>query len=309
MKGRDHFTAKEAKEIRTLLRALRKAEPGASQKLIRDQLRAVGFYISDWPRDAAGFTVSGFDDLAGRGGITLVDDPAVGATAARQAPQGTKRRKGRPPSEAARSAATRARVSRPELDQVVAQALEALSGGGYRLSRAADRVPRSPGLYAIYGSAGTWKELGLGRPPDARPLYLGKAEDSLVARDLATHFADGRTGSSTVRRSFAALLHDALGVRGIPRNQAKPGYYANYGLGPADDAKLTAWMRRRLKLAMWPKPPGAELLAVERALLAHWRPPLNLRDVSTDWSAQLSAARARMAAEARAWARRRGFDA
>jgi hypothetical protein len=50
-------------------------------------------------------------------------------------------------------------------------------------------VPDSPGLYAIYGSATAWEELGRGRQPDERPLYVGKAETSLVARDLKTHSA------------------------------------------------------------------------------------------------------------------------
>ena len=76
-------------------------------------------------------------------------------------------------------------------------------------------------------------QLGLGTPPDSRPLYVGKAEDSLVARDLRQHFTDGRTGSSTLRRSIAALLHDSMGLRGIPRNPQKPGYFSNYGLSPA----------------------------------------------------------------------------
>jgi GIY-YIG catalytic domain len=117
------------------------------------------------------------------------------------------------------------------------------------LAGAEARVPGRPGLYAIYGDTKTWQELGLGEPPDGRPLYIGKAEDSLVARDLKTHFGDGRTGQSTLRRSFAALLHDTLNLRGIPRNTAKPGYFSNYGLSAAHDAALTRWMRERLQLA------------------------------------------------------------
>jgi hypothetical protein len=59
-----------------------------------------------------------------------------------------------------------------------------------RLASAAEHVPAKPGLYAIHGAADVWRELGLGAPPDARPLYLGKAEDSLVSRDLDTHLSD-----------------------------------------------------------------------------------------------------------------------
>ena len=67
-------------------------------------------------------------------------------------------------------------------------------------------VPPVPGLYAIYGDALTWKSIGIDEPSDDGPPYVGKAEDSLAQRDIKTHFGNGRTGSSTVRRSFAALL-------------------------------------------------------------------------------------------------------
>lgn len=100
-------------------------------------------------------------------------------------------------------------------------------------------------------------EFGLGKPPDARQLYVGKTEDSLVARDLKTHFGDGRTGQSTVRRWFAALLHDALVLGGIPRNPAQPGYFSNYGLSTADKAAPPGWLRERLQFAVWAKPATA----------------------------------------------------
>jgi hypothetical protein len=145
--------------------------------------------------------------------------------------------------------------------------------------------------------------LGLGKPPNDRPLYVGKAEDSLVARDVKTHFGDGRTGQSTVRRSFAALLHDELGLRGIPRNTEKPGYSANYGLSAAHEAVLTRSMRERLMLAVWSKPADCTyaLAAIEAVLLAEWQPPLNLQGIVTPWTARLKSARAVMAEEARTW--------
>src|SRR5262245_24881024 len=83
--------------------------------------------------------------------------------------------------------------------RIINSAIRALSGLRYRVPNNADRVPAEPGLYAIYGSAETWQQLGLCKPPDDRPLYVGKAEDSLVGRDLQMHFADGLTGFSTVR--------------------------------------------------------------------------------------------------------------
>jgi hypothetical protein len=173
------------------------------------------------------------------------------------------------------------------------------------LTAAEGATPDRPGLYAIYASTQTWHELGLGDPPDGRPLYVAKAEDSLVTRDLNTHFRDGRTGHSTVRRSFAALLRDALELRGIPRNPAKPGYLSNDGLSAEHDRALTSWMTDNLELATWPRLSECTLplKAIETKILNQLKPPLNLQDVVTAWTAEVKAMRAVMAEEARAWAR------
>lgn len=172
-----------------------------------------------------------------------------------------------------------------------------------RLAEAEDSVPGQPGLYTIHGDATVWRELGLGEPPDGRPLYIGKAESSLLVRDVRTHFGDGRTGSSTLRRSFAALLHDSLGLRGRPRNPNNPERPANYGLSPEHDAKLTQWMRERLALATWARPSDCTvpLVTLEDALIDELQPPLNLTGSATAWGARIKEARAVMASEARAW--------
>jgi len=166
---------------------------------------------------------------------------------------------------------------------------------------AASSLPDRPGLYAVHAAPATWAELGVGPPPDARPLYVGKSESSLQGRDIRTHFADGSTGSSTLRRSFAALLHDSLGVHGMPRNPDVPGYFSNYGLSPADDASLTAWMARHLALATWVAPADIMLAEVEKAVYTRLLPPLNLKGVLTPWSGLVSDKRRVMAREAEAW--------
>lgn len=93
-------------------------------------------------------------------------------------------------------------------------------------------------------------------------------------------------------------------MRGLPRNPARPERFANYGLSPAHDQLLTDWIRSRLALAVWPAVGTASQVAIERAVLQRWQPPLNLKDVQTPWSATISAARRVMAAEARAYAAR-----
>jgi GIY-YIG catalytic domain-containing protein len=111
-------------------------------------------------------------------------------------------------------------------------ARQALNNDRHAIPNAVQHCPDKPGLFAVFGPSHTWTQLGLNRGSGDPPLYVGKAEDSLVQRDLGTHFSTGKTGSSTLRRSLAALLRDALDLRAVPHDPEKPGYFANFGLEP-----------------------------------------------------------------------------
>lgn len=188
-----------------------------------------------------------------------------------------------------------------------AQTISALRGPAFSVTKLTTAQTSHPGLYAFHTSASTWKELGLGNPPDDRPLYVGKAENTLASRDIDGHFgmrkrgAQSPTGSSTLRRSLAGLLAPKRGYHGTRRNPAKPGYFSNFGLSVEHDDDLSAWMRRRLRLALWPHPVSAQLDAIETDVLLELLPPLNLDKVVTPWRDQVTAARKALAAEARAW--------
>ncbi len=70
MKGRTHFTATEAEQLRDLIR--RKTSAGRTeQKRIRDAMRAMGFYISDFQITHRGFDAADFDGLLARGEIRV----------------------------------------------------------------------------------------------------------------------------------------------------------------------------------------------------------------------------------------------
>lgn len=166
----------------------------------------------------------------------------------------------------------------------------------------AQRLQSMPGLYAVFGTDDAWKELGVSSDDlGSRPLYVGKAEDSFVSRDLRTHFASGKTGQSTVRRSFAALLRDQLGLRGVPRNLRLPGHFASYGLTADGDALLTKWMWERLSLAVWPWDGAVPLKRIERAVVLLLDPPLNIEYLPRASRRDLSVARKVMADDARRW--------
>lgn len=71
--GRSAFTREEIEELRRLVREKQTADR-SRQKVLRGRMRRLGFYISDFAADSAGFVVSDLDDLISRGVITVTDD-------------------------------------------------------------------------------------------------------------------------------------------------------------------------------------------------------------------------------------------
>jgi hypothetical protein len=71
-----------------------------------------------------------------------------------------------------------------------------------------DELPDDRGLYALWpASEQSLAELGLENRADQiplihRPLYVGKAQDSIFERVTGKHLASGHTGHSSPRRSF-----------------------------------------------------------------------------------------------------------
>lgn len=211
--------------------------------------------------------------------------------------------------EAVLSGATATVASMKEtasLEELGTVAAEALTGTRWAITDAPDHVPAQPGLYAIYGDEGAWADLRLVRDRE-KPLYVGKAEKSFVARDLRDHFAASpnakpQTGSSTVRRSFAALLRETLSLTAVPRNLDLPSHFTNYGLAAGGDDRLNEWMRSRLSLAVWPAPADLrmKLADIETEVIRRFMPPINIAK-NPGKLRRLRDARAGMAAEAARW--------
>jgi hypothetical protein len=290
MRGRDRFTADEIAQIRERLSRLRVAER-QEQKSIRAGLRRLGFRISDWTTDNRGFTASDFDALLAAGRI--VEDRRGAAQRRDVKPSG-----GTSPTKASSV------VGAGSVDKQLPFALGALTRPRHKIQDAlAGAVPDAPGLYAIYGPRDVWRRLGLGDPPDDRPLYVGKAEDSLVSRDLKTHFATGKTGRSSPRRSVAALLADVLPLVPMPRRPHDPerDKWSHYALEPGGDEALTRWMHRHLLIAVWPCQLPVPFRDIEQAVMQQWRPPLNLTGVQQPWKSQVREARDDMASAAKDW--------
>jgi hypothetical protein len=71
MKGERRFTAATAERIRVLLGRTRNA-PRHEQKVLRQAIRNLGFFITDFDRSGSGFRPEDFDGLVRSGQIEVV---------------------------------------------------------------------------------------------------------------------------------------------------------------------------------------------------------------------------------------------
>ena len=139
-------------------------------------------------------------------------------------------------------------------------------------------IPDEPGLYAWWRRS---SEI-LPAVPAAQPvstddaalvaglLYVGispsRTGGGARLRSRLRQHLEGQIGSSTVRRTLAALLWQELGLR--PRwASTRPG------LSKDDQATLSAWQDEHLRVSWIPHPAP---WAVEHDVIARFGPPLNL---------------------------------
>ena len=109
----------------------------------------------------------------------------------------------------------------------------------------ADKLPKEPGLYVFFvNNQNALSETVLQAHSLIEPLYAGKSEDNLRKRDFETHFVESKSGSSTVRRSFGALLRERLSLRPTRRGYTgKDQDFLMYKFDDGSERLLSEWMR------------------------------------------------------------------
>lgn len=153
-------------------------------------------------------------------------------------------------------------------DSFIDHVYRLLAGPPVSTDVAAGTLPRSPGVYAWWAYRTVLPELpGLTNDHDRhlRLLYVGRAAN-LRGRILKTHLR--RSGSSELRRILAGLLTPSDGYRTT--------WQDGVVLIPEDELRLTAWMRRSLRLT-WAEHPYPE--EVEGDLVGRFEPALNIHGV------------------------------
>ena len=158
-----------------------------------------------------------------------------------------------------------------------------------------NKIPADPGLYGVFvdSSAGLGGTAIANHPLD-QPIYVGKSQRGLEKRHLDEHFVVGRTGSSTVRRSFAALLRTDFRLNPIRRGiTGKDQDFVSYKLDRASEERLNEWMTSHLEIGWWAfTGPFSQLKQQEVALIDHFQPPLNLQHSSHPSVAEVKSLRA-----------------
>ncbi len=135
-----------------------------------------------------------------------------------------------------------------------------------------------PGIYAMFFMGDEFPVPGV-KPENDEIIYLGKTESSSDSRDKKTHFADGKTGSSTLRRTLGAFLMDQLELVPIPRNKSDfaKKRYTHYKFNDFSETRLTIWMKENIGMSFfeYPEPPKV-IDHLETQLINICKPLLNL---------------------------------
>lgn len=114
------------------------------------------------------------------------------------------------------------------------------------------RFSEKPGIYALFFYGEEFPLEGY-TPKKDEIIYIGKTESSQLSRDKHTHFATGKTGSSTLRKSFGAMLRTELGLIPIPRGESDilKGKWSHFKFDTDSEEKLTSWMKSNLGLSFY----------------------------------------------------------
>ena len=161
--------------------------------------------------------------------------------------------------------------------------------------RAVHSFSDKPGIYALFFMGDEFPLEGC-QPNEGEIIYIGKTETSQKSRDRDTHFATGKTGSSTLRRSFGAMLRQKFSLTAIPRGQADIAKrrLTKFKFDDASEVKLTQWMQNKLGLSYFEfdRAP-VEIDCLETDLIRELVPVLNIdrKNPNNLWKPKIQALR------------------
>jgi len=157
-------------------------------------------------------------------------------------------------------------------------------------------LSRGNGIYIVayagmeLGGGSLWGE------QQPRVVFIGQSKP-----DSSRHFQSGSTGTSTIRRSLAALLASKLALVPLPRSADEDDNdrYDNYMLDPESEDKLTEWMRGNFTAAFYEVAEDIAESAL-KALIQYSVPMFNFQNnPENKYGAEIKKYRKRLAEQAR----------
>lgn len=259
MKGKSTFTAKEISTIKKLITEKLHATP-SKQKGIRQKIRNIGFYYSDFCSDKDGYTVEDFEALIHTGKVTVIDDSVLSSF--------------KPLNKVLllENTVREEVISQKSID--VAVFFQAFKANRFdSLPDNETKIPDMAGNYILCLRPNSKLPKVRIEPilelfDGLQVIYTGIASKSLRKRDYKQHFKGNNAGKSTLRKSLGVLF----GYKQIPRDSDPTTGKTKFGVD--DEIKLTEWMRQNLILYFFPT---TDFEQIENQAIIHFNPPLNLK--------------------------------
>jgi len=243
VKGKNQFSSVEITELKNLIKGRIKAD-SSRQKRIRDSMRKLGFYGSDFgiidlqPLD--------FENLIKAGRIKVLGQKI--------------------------SNLKETIAAKPNLKTKKTQILDGKFSLFDPTKNTSEQIPDNPGNYIVCLRKES-KLPDVGIEFEMKPyqgfkvIYTGIAGMSLKKRDYRQHFTGNNAGSSTLRKSLGSLF----GYPKIARDKNSSNGKTKFNI--LDEIKLSEWMMKNLLLYFEINSNPDEL---ENELIMTLNPPLNL---------------------------------
>ncbi|MAM29452.1 MAG: hypothetical protein CMC13_10570 [Flavobacteriaceae bacterium] len=256
MKGKNQFSKSEFKQLKILIKEKQTADK-TEQKSIRNRIRKIGFYFSDFSNKKKGYDISDLEQLVKTGQIKIVglinniEKPKIA----------TKQKENSKQTEVNtfnKLNLTKVLVNfaknRFEPNKDLENVIPDTCGNYIICLKKQSKLPKSEYKVELQSFDGL------------NVIYTGIAGKSLKKRDYRQHFK-GNAGSSTLRKSLGVLF----GYKLIPRDKNPESRKTKFDL--KDESKLSDWMNLNLVMYFLP---NSDFDDLENKLIDRLNPPLNL---------------------------------
>ncbi len=257
MKGKNQFSEFEFEMLKKLTSEKVKASPD-KQKGIRNKIRNLGFYYSDFNTQKNGYDLKDLQQLINSGQIKIIGQNKLLKPKVSELIKPTQSQK------------IETKVNNYEN---LSQILTKFSANRFDpMLDHETKIDNSSGNYIICKRKNVdlpknTTEIQFKKFEKLEVIYTGIAGKSLKTRDFRQHFKGNNAGRSTLRKSLGVLF----GYKLIPRDKDSNTGKTKFCI--EDEIKLSDWMQKNLIMYFLP---NSDFNILEDKLIEYFNPPLNL---------------------------------